>query len=241
MELSLLGAQGITLCCVLPLQKRGCIFPLSAASVSTTNYPEMSHLCTPLTYPSFIWHKAGTQHSRRGIFVILRTITEIAGGRWEVETPPSHLAASHLPCSSWHGGGRGQRRAIARAGGQDLFHPSPFFLPAETHKRQMDRAAQGSHRTTQGPFWTRVREMSAGCIWQDKQTPPRLDKHGDVLTHGLTALAVGEPELTPGRKIRGGSGRRVATTSHDGVRRAASGGAGVGARALGAHDVAVSP
>lgn len=39
---------------------------------------------------------------------------------------------------------------------------------------------------------------------------------------------MGEPELTPGRKVLGGSGRRVAATSPGAVRRAASGAPGSG-------------
>lgn len=47
-------------------------------------------------------------------------------------------------------------------------------------------------------------------------------------TDGRRVLAMGEPELTPGRKVRGGSGQRVAATSPGAVRRAASGAPGSG-------------
>lgn len=41
-------------------------------------------------------------------------------------------------------------------------------------------------------------------------------------------LAMDEPELTPGRKVRGGSGQRVSATSPGAVRRAESGAPGLG-------------
>lgn len=57
-------------------------------------------------------------------------------------------------------------------------------------------------------------------------------RHALERTDGRRVLVMGEPELTPGRKVRGGSGRRVAATSPGAVRRAASGvpGSGSGRR-----------
>lgn len=57
-------------------------------------------------------------------------------------------------------------------------------------------------------------------------------------TDGRRELAMGEPELTPGRKVRGGSGGRVAATSPGAVRRAASEAPGSGS---GRHLPAMSP
>lgn len=57
----------------------------------------------------------------------------------------------------------------------------------------------------------------------------------------MTALATSQPELTLGQEIREGSGQRVAATSPGEVRRAASGGAGLGARAPPAREVAADP
>lgn len=57
-------------------------------------------------------------------------------------------------------------------------------------------------------------------------------------TDGRRELAMGEPELTPGRKVRGGSGGRVAATSPGAVRWAASEAPGSGS---GRHLPAMSP
>lgn len=135
-KFSLLRAHGMTLCCFPFAEEKHLSPTLSTASVPTTIIPEMFHLLLP-HYFSYYWAHlppglSGTRqvlNTAEGRFLShSEPFTETAGGWWEAETPPSHLAASYLPCSSWHGGGRGQRRAIARAGGQtSVIHLSPFY------------------------------------------------------------------------------------------------------------------